>query len=489
MNYNVHAPDQKCKATEMVTDKSHSNRYHAQELAFSAMESGDVQQITKLCQQALEIYPDCCDAIGLLADVQPMMLKDYVVAKRHAAAAGRRDLGELYIKQNKGHFWSDIDTRPYMRALASLADALLEWGQPKHVDEAITIYEQMLELNPNDNQGVRDMLHASYLQCKRYEEASSLDNRYKEDWMATPCWARVLLAYATGNEDEAATLLDTARQQNPHVELYLTGKKRLPRTLPGMYSPGDENEAVFCADALAVAWKKHPKARQWLKVQCAARNNYDKPLRISDHQPMGLPDGQRQVHDESMPAGPLLFPVQSHQPEVLDLATLKNKVPPTFQNRFDEIIERTDMFCERYLNDEYKQFSREMAAAICQKNSPVLKGKPDGWAAGLIHALGRINFLTDPSQDPHMKTNAIAKAIGVSPATMHAKAKIICKGLDLQVFDPAWTLPSRLDDNPLVWMIEVNDMILDIRKAPRDVQVIAYEQGLIPYIPADRDES
>ncbi|GAB4533984.1 MAG: hypothetical protein Kow0063_16660 [Anaerolineae bacterium] len=38
----------------------------------------------------------------------------------------------------------------------------------------------------------------------------------------------------------------------------------------------------------------------------------------------------------------------------------------------------------------------------------------------------------------------------------------------------------------MVWMLEVNGMIVDIRRMPREVQEIAYKKGSIPYIPADR---
>ncbi len=55
-------------------------------------------------------------------------------------------------------------------------------------------------------------------------------------------------------------------------------------------------------------------------------------------------------------------------------------------------------------------------------------------------------------------------------------------------FDPNWTLPSRLGDNPLVWMLEVNGLMMDVRYAPREVQEIAFRKGLIPYIPADRGQ-
>jgi hypothetical protein len=43
-----------------------------------------------------------------------------------------------------------------------------------------------------------------------------------------------------------------------------------------------------------------------------------------------------------------------------------------------------------------------------------------------------------------------------------------------------------MDDNPMVWILQVNGLMVDVRHMPREVQVIAYEKGLIPYIPADR---
>ncbi|MFT5327634.1 MAG: hypothetical protein ACI8P0_005526, partial [Planctomycetaceae bacterium] len=42
------------------------------------------------------------------------------------------------------------------------------------------------------------------------------------------------------------------------------------------------------------------------------------------------------------------------------------------------------------------------------------------------------------------------------------------------------------DSNPLIWMVEVDGFIMDLRSAPRELQEAAFEEGLIPYIPADR---
>jgi len=39
------------------------------------------------------------------------------------------------------------------------------------------------------------------------------------------------------------------------------------------------------------------------------------------------------------------------------------------------------------------------------------------------------------------------------------------------------------------WKLEVNGLIMEMRHALREVQEMAFEKGLIPYIPADRAES
>jgi hypothetical protein len=39
----------------------------------------------------------------------------------------------------------------------------------------------------------------------------------------------------------------------------------------------------------------------------------------------------------------------------------------------------------------------------------------------------------------------------------------------------------------MIWILNINGIIMDVRHAPREVQEIAFNKGLIPYIPADRE--
>jgi hypothetical protein len=144
-------------------------------------------------------------------------------------------------------------------------------------------------------------------------------------------------------------------------------------------------------------------------------------------------------------------------------------------------------FCDAHLNDEYKDVCTRLAAAMCTTGSPVGSGQAKSWAAGIIWAAGRVNFLSDPAHSPTMKQEEFAKAIGVSPATISAKCRIVWGGLELIQFDPDFTIPSQQENNPLIWMVEHNGMILDLRTAPRDVQEAAYRQGLIPFVPGSEE--
>ena len=167
-----------------------------------------------------------------------------------------------------------------------------------------------------------------------------------------------------------------------------------------------------------------------------------------------------------------------------------SEVPAEFRQVYLELVSLTDEFCNERLNVEYQELCREMAIAICQPESPVLRGKRASWASGIVYAVGWVNFLGDPSQEPHVRSEEIAEWFGVSTATMHSKAKAIREGLGLMALDPEFTLPSRIEENRLIWMMQLdNGLIIDIRQAPREAQVAAYERGLIPYIPADRESS
>ena len=85
-----------------------------------------------------------------------------------------------------------------------------------------------------------------------------------------------------------------------------------------------------------------------------------------------------------------------------------------------------------------------------------------------------------------MSAAELCAGFGVSKSTGSAKAKVVRDALDMSQMDPQWYRPSRMDENPMAWMIMVNGFVVDVRSMPRDVQEAAYAKGLIPYLPGDR---
>ena len=163
------------------------------------------------------------------------------------------------------------------------------------------------------------------------------------------------------------------------------------------------------------------------------------------------------------------------------------RIPQALQPRYEEIVEITDRVCREHLNEEYSEMARRLAARLARKRpSPLLKGQANIWACGIVHALGTVNFLFDESFEPHMTVNELCQAFGVKKTSGTNKARQIRDMFGMFQLDPEWTLPSMIEENPLVWLLKVDGMIVDIRDMPREMQEIAFEKGLIPYIPADR---
>jgi len=156
----------------------------------------------------------------------------------------------------------------------------------------------------------------------------------------------------------------------------------------------------------------------------------------------------------------------------------------------EHLAKMTDSFCRQYLNEEYAQLCRKLAETLARKRpSPLFSGRLETWASGIVRTIGWVNFLHDPSQTPHMTLSSIDEAFGISESTGAAKLKAIRTMLRIHQFDHKWSLPSKMDENPRAWLLEVNGLIMDIRHAPRELQEAAFAKGLIPYIPAHRDEA
>ncbi len=174
--------------------------------------------------------------------------------------------------------------------------------------------------------------------------------------------------------------------------------------------------------------------------------------------------------------------------------TKSTKVPKARQGLYRELTALTDKFCLEHLNQEYGELARYAIAALCRKRPcPLLSGRPDSWACGVVYAIGQVNFLTDRSTEPYMAMADLCARFGVAPSTGASKAKTVRDLLGIKQWDHRWILTSSLESIGPLWLIEVDGLVVDARWLPRRLQQVAFEKGLIPYVPddsaaSDRDE-
>ena len=235
----------------------------AQDIMYNAWDASGEERI-RLALKALALSKDCADAYVLLAgevadedELAMRLLEDGV-------KAGERALGEQTFREEAGNFWMILETRPYMRARFGLALLLHSRGERRR---AIGHFQDLLRLNPNDNQGARYELATCLLEEGDDDALERLLSRYDKDGSAVWLYSRALLKFRQEGESQSAgASLMEAFGQNRYVPQYLLGKKRMPSRLPEYMSRGDRTEAVVYAHDNLNVWKDTPGALPWLDM-------------------------------------------------------------------------------------------------------------------------------------------------------------------------------------------------------------------------------
>ncbi|MFY0543884.1 tetratricopeptide repeat protein [Brevibacillus sp. H7] len=234
-----------------------SRKEEAQTLLFHAWDEPSDHKRVQLARKALELYPDSPEAYTILAESEADTLEEAAMYYKQGMLAGERDLREAFMRENKGHFWMITSTRPYMLAKLGYATSCWELGKFR---EALKQYEELLDLNPNDNQGVRYLLLAAYIETGQFPKAEQLVERYQDDQSANFLYNRVLIEYGlNGNTAQLHSLMKKAKKQNRYVIDYLLGKQRIPEEIPEYIGFGDRSEAIDYIQNHIHLWNEKPE--------------------------------------------------------------------------------------------------------------------------------------------------------------------------------------------------------------------------------------
>lgn len=236
----------------------------AEALIDQAWEATGARRI-RLAEQAIKLWPGAADAFVILGQ-EALSRGDLREARRLSEAgvqAGERALGADFFVENVGHFYGIVESRPYMRALGSLADCLWVLGER---EEALAHYEEMLRLNPGDNQGVRYILASRYLQMGDDARLGRLLAQHGDEATAVMGFTRALLQFRRSGAGKVADkLLAEAVAENSHVAAYLLGQKQVPRRPPDYIDFGGPLEAQEYAREFGEGWARTEGALDWLR--------------------------------------------------------------------------------------------------------------------------------------------------------------------------------------------------------------------------------
>lgn len=282
---------------------------------FEAMQSRTLFATKRKLAAVLKLAPDHIRAQTALAMAESAPAKAEA-ALRKVIAAAERKLGPL-LKEARGELWGWIEARPYMEARGELARLLAE--MEGRMDDAIAEHQEMLRLNENDNQGIRDPLLGLLLETRRFDEARALVKKYDTDYAATWMYGKALLAFEDAAaaakwdtsqhdtqwleqrlEDTKAGILPTipkavrkadkvlikALEFNPWCAIYLLkADDYFADELPESYAPGSEEEARLFLEHHCNAWLLNPSAYLWLMLNAMpwlVENGYEDEFQSFD---------------------------------------------------------------------------------------------------------------------------------------------------------------------------------------------------------------
>lgn len=228
------------------------------ERGMDAWQDGDRRAARRFFRQVLERDPYHSEALNYLGIdwLERRQLKKALKLFESAVDAASRTV----VRERGLVEWGWLGNRPYLRALGNLALTHLERSE---VESALNIHEQLMTLNPNDNQGIRWLLGEDYHRLNRLEDAIAAYERALEE--PGVCHNLALALYQTGREDSVPRAIVRALAANRYIAPMLLGESWT--RVPGFHGT-NMAEPEWAADYVARAgdlWRRVPGSAELLR--------------------------------------------------------------------------------------------------------------------------------------------------------------------------------------------------------------------------------
>ncbi len=231
---------------------------------------GRFRSAKKIYKELIEGFPGFIDAyhhLGLLYEKEgrdrlafESWLKGYQIGKQ----AFPRDFtpGKDLLR------WGFLDNRPFLRCTHALGLCFFDGG---NFAKGIELFEFIISVNPDDNQGIRTILIEGYLKIGNYLSVLDLCDRYRGDISVELTYGEPYALFKMGDKGKATSLLRKAIGLSPKVARELLKKRhKQPVTLfPDRYTVGGDDEAYYYWERNDILWEE-PELKKWL-IQIAGK--------------------------------------------------------------------------------------------------------------------------------------------------------------------------------------------------------------------------
>jgi tetratricopeptide (TPR) repeat protein len=234
-------------------------------------EAGQTPAALAIFQDLLQQHPEHLDVHDSLAHVYEEIGQDdrAKALLEEAVRLGRRAFPQAFQSGDLLE-WGWLENRPFLRCLCSLG---LRYEREGRREETLAIYQELLSLNPNDNQGVRALAVTVLFTLKRPDAVLQVCASYPNDGMPELAYGRALALFQRGRAEEAARALTDAIQWRPLVanELLKTTHRRPKSTMPGYITMGGADEAYEYWQQHRRFWEETEGALAWVAETRHAR--------------------------------------------------------------------------------------------------------------------------------------------------------------------------------------------------------------------------
>ncbi|WP_079527343.1 SEC-C metal-binding domain-containing protein [Halobacillus hunanensis] len=227
-----------------------NDRELAQVKAYEAYETRNDEEKRRLVDEVLSLDKNSVDGLVLRARFTNDETEKLIsVIEAVHSGYNRLDTDEDVS------LWQVIEARPLLRAIEFLAEL---YEEKEEIGKVIEWYEELLELNPQDNQGIRSRLIPLYVGEERYLDVQKLLDSYPEnDSLEQTMTIALLMIMLKMDGKDIRSQLQLAHDNNEFIGGLLTGKESMPEELPELFSRGSFEEAVIYVHRNGHLWEPH----------------------------------------------------------------------------------------------------------------------------------------------------------------------------------------------------------------------------------------